>query len=933
MVALSAVVLLGSAGSAFAGPIPAIPVTPVFPPWVYSLLTASLPATVTGTVVDGSGSPIAGITVEITGETQSSALEAQSFRQSAVTGADGTFVIGDVIQGTYQMRVNEPNGPAADADYREAYPWYDWTWAFEGGTDQRREITGGTMNTLAEPITLVHNGVVTGHAQSGVTAVANSQVTATITDGNQQFMRWAVTDASGNFTIPNAPPGQWSLTYSGAGTAVPVDAAPGSDQMDPADQSVITLSEPETFTLAPGATVDRTAHQFALGCPMYAYNYEYHAIQSTSLNLSGIDVTAVSDTNPDHVYYWRTGDAGNATRYLPVGSYTVTYSDPLGLYLPYDVGQVNATTNTLNLTRQLTPAPNTHLIYGHVSVSGVPGSNVWSWISATYVDPSGWSYPARRVSSNGATNSQYAIRVPNATGLTGNKIRIDVEDRRDAIAGTEGREECPSYVTLSSPLYAGSSEDVLWNPELRLGGKITGTVRDEAGNPVRGVSVAAERRAPNPEMGGETAWMNSVLPQSAAWWTLTDASGNYTISGLPAYTDYRVAFNPDYNPGWPLPIKYKEYYRKVYNDLPLVDSLYSMTAPPVSNHTPVAVTLGQTTTGKDMTIRPGGYVGVHADGPDYPTGAVYSDVMYRVGSTWAEVDSGFSTGGTFEKLWKVLPVGHYRLDYSDYFGRGAGSWEFDLGSGEHKYASVVVPVSMTYLTSGTSKAVLGSFEGLLNGGLEGGGDGGAELSVKQLPSLPATTPSAPPNYIPSGGIYDVALTGATADGVWTLTLPYSSAVPDHLVGNLRIRHIKQNGTAEILVPFRWNTTKHTLQVQTTSLSPFQVMFSKTKVGLSRPSVPSTIRRYRRFSATGMLTPRHSAGAKTSVRLYVYKYSSSKRRYVLIARPWATNSTYRGATRWSVSLKLGKGKYRLTPVAPADTWHLSTTGAYKAFTIT
>jgi len=134
------------------------------------------------------------------------------------------------------------------------------------------------------------------------------------------------------------------------------------------------------------------------------------------------------------------------------------------------------------------------------------------------------------------------------------------------------------------------------------------------------------------------------------------------------------------------------------------------------------------------------------------------------------------------------------------------------------------------------------------------------------------------------------------------------------------------------VPFMWNTTNHTLQVQTTSLSPFQVMFNRTKVTLSKPSVPQKIHRNKRFVVTGLLTPSHRVGASTSVRMYVYKYSSSKHRYLLVSRPWAKNASYRGATRYSVSLKLGRGKYRLTPVAPADTWHLATTGPYKAITI-
>lgn len=906
---------LGFAGTATAGPLPPIPITPIFPPWSSGPTGASLPATITGVVTNSTGDPIPGASVVVSGDTSSTALEAQSFVQSAVTGADGSFVITDIIQGTYRMTINGRESTPTVLAYSEAMPWYDASWM--GGADTSHHIVGGTT-VDAGTIQLKQSVSVSGHALiGGATPVANSQVTAEILDGDVQFMRWATTNASGYYAMDNAPSGNWSIKFSGSGSSVPSNPQSGRHDYD---THVVTESAPQTFSLAPGGSRTEDA-AFALGQRVICNNTEYWAPAGTSFQVGGIFVTATS-TGPDAtVYSWSTDDKARADVYLPAGEYHLLYHDDLGVYLDQDMGTITAVSGgtTLNETHELSPAPDTYGVWGTITEAG-GSDHVQSWILAEAIDPSSpWPNRLRLTPSNGTSDGRYLIRLPANTGYAGNQVKITAYD---LLPDTTPSNPLTPTHTSSTFTVTGPSH-VLHNIAPQVGGRIEGTVHDSSGTPVPGVGVGATRLAYSPIFDGP-AWTGEDN-----WSTLTDSSGHYVIGGLPANADYKVNFTAYYDDGMPLPIQYADYYRRTWHGRPLLDGLNTSATPVAVDHDSVSVSLGTTTTSVDETISPGGYVVLHADGPEHPTGAVYCDVMYQVGSSWVEIDSGFTTGGTFHKDWKVLPTGHYRVDYSDYFGRGGGSWTFDLGAGDREYTSVLVPAPIEYMGLAPSSLLGGAFGGLIDGGLENGGTGGGMLHVQQLPSMPATAPPLPSNLVPAGGTYNFSATDATFDGTWSLRMPYSAAVPSSLLGNLRVRHLLDGGTVEVLTPFTRNTTQRTLQVQASSLSPFQVVFQKVRVTLGKPAVPSKIKRKKRFTVTGTLAPAHNVGAK-SVKLTVYKLRKGKwRKY---ASAWAKNYNYRGITQYRGSLTLPKGSYRIDAYVPADTWHYAVKSRYRQIKI-
>lgn len=877
--------------------------------------SASLPATITGHVVDNAANPIEGVTVVIDGELGSYPY---SFMQSAVTGPDGKFVITDVIQGTYSMRVNEPSDLGHVAAYGEQNPWHD-EWSSEPPVDTRHYVLGGTT-VDAGNIALPANGIVNGRAMDGASPVANSQIVATILNGGITYRRWVETGADGRFSIPDAIPGVWSLVYYATRDGkIPDECVPGGSYG--MDYDPVAQSTPEAFTLAAGETKNLTNREFSQGQLVLAGANETY--QSYGYQVSAVGVTAYDAAFPgewEHAYSWQVLDSGWGRAYLPAGSWSLEYADLTDPQVYESPAPSSFTTvwggTTLNKMTQLTPKIDTYAVHGPLTESGT-SDNLAAWVSASKINPSSvWLEYFRRVPSLGSSLGKYMIRLPKLTGYTGNKMRLEWSDQ-----ATPPNEQFV-HVTNKADITPPVSGDTTRAVSMAVGGAITGTVRDEAGNRVPGVTVSVARKAFDPSFG-EVIWAGAEN-----WWTIADSNGDYRIGGLPTNSDYKVNVYPDYNPGMLLPIKYRDYNRRVYKSQPLVDSLNTSVGAPVVDHTPVAVTAPATTASIDETIVPGGYVGLHADGPAYPTGAVYCDVWYAYKGHWFEIDSGYTTGGTFRKLWKVLPAGTYRLDYKDHFGRGSGSWSFALAGGQTKFASVLVPAPVSILSG--SSLLKGSFAGILGGGmgLPEGGTGGTQLKA-QYGSVPVGAPALPSGTIGAGSVYNFSLTSGSAAGVWTLTLPYDPSIVPADVPYLRVIHYKASGGYETLTPRSYNTVSHTLQVQTSSLSPFRPVFRRHAVKLGTPaSSTSTWPKYKARTVYGNLLPRHTAGAK-SVKLLIYR-KNSLGKYRYYTYKWATNSNLYSYTKYSAKFSLKAGRYRIYAYAPADKWHVATkTKYYKA----
>ena len=191
------------------------------------------------------------------------------------------------------------------------------------------------------------------------------------------------------------------------------------------------------------------------------------------------------------------------------------------------------------------------------------------------------------------------------------------------------------------------------NPNMWPGGSISGhRLHDGDGIPVEGCSVSVARKAMDPSMGEVHLDRGRQLVHLHGCRAATTPSA---VADEPELQGQRLA---DYNPGWLLPEKYKDYYRRTYKNQPLVDSLNTSATPigGVVDHTPVAVTAPSRQAGIDETISPAATSRCTLTDPSIrpaPCGATSCTAQGPVVRDRLRLHDR----RTFQKAWKVLPTG------------------------------------------------------------------------------------------------------------------------------------------------------------------------------------------------------------------------------------------------------------------------------------
>ncbi len=188
------------------------------------------------------------------------------------------------------------------------------------------------------------------------------------------------------------------------------------------------------------------------------------------------------------------------------------------------------------------------------------------------------------------------------------------------------------------------------NAALALGGRITGLVTDEAGNPLAGIRVDILTKK-----GNRWSWVG---------WAKTDEAGHYDAGGLLDGL-YRIHFNrihfipSDYYMPW--------YQQGEFTQTKYVDEYYDDAAT-LEEAADIEVTLGQATSGIDATLTEGGTISgqvLDEDGNVWPY--VNIEVYQLLDGEWVYRTDGYTDElGNYEI--GNLRAGTYRVAFYVHFG-------------------------------------------------------------------------------------------------------------------------------------------------------------------------------------------------------------------------------------------------------------------------
>jgi hypothetical protein len=148
-----------------------------------------------------------------------------------------------------------------------------------------------------------------------------------------------------------------------------------------------------------------------------------------------------------------------------------------------------------------------------------------------------------------------------------------------------------------------------------------------------------------------------------------------------------------------------------------------------------------------------------------------------------------------------------------------------------------------------------------------------------------TAPTPPPgSFLVLGSGYEVHYTGQV-NGHWLLTLPYDSNLSKPIAATIKVRHLLNNGTWEIITPLSVDTVNYTVTFETDTLSPFVLTAGDivtADIGSVSPAT-STFGAPVTFSGTGT-DPAHAL---------TYQWRSSRDGFLSAAQSFSTASLSAG----------------------------------------
>ncbi len=262
-----------------------------------------VPGTISGTVVDQNGAPIAGVAIALSGDAT----------DSATTGTDGTYAFTGLAPGTYTVTETTPAGMADGGE----------TAGSLGGTvtdDVIADIPlaageGSIDNDFDESVASIA-GTVVDQDSAGIPGVT---VVLTGTDPNGPVSKTTTTDANGDYSFPGLLAGTYTVTETTPTGYTDGGETAGSTGGTVTDDVIADITLPAGI-----ASIDNDFDENVIANPASISGTVVddlgRPIPGVTVTLGG-DVTATTVTDADGNYTF----AG-----LPPGTYTVSESQPVG---------------------------------------------------------------------------------------------------------------------------------------------------------------------------------------------------------------------------------------------------------------------------------------------------------------------------------------------------------------------------------------------------------------------------------------------------------------------------------------------------------------------------------------------------------------------------------------------------------------------------
>lgn len=636
-----------------------------------------------GRVTDAAGNPLVGVSVGI--YLQNNAWFSAAF-PSTLSDPAGTFVSGPALPpGTYAAFTSSafttfPGGVAYIDEIYNNVPCPGGGCGFASGAG----IAIGTTDVTGIDFALVQGGRITGTVTNASTAAPVSGASVTVFNSVGNFVAFASTLTDGTYKTGGLPNDNYyaranangliNQVYDGvicancsvtSGTPINVASTAGASGIN--------------FALAPGATISG-ALKDPSNNPIVGMNVQ--ALTSTGGFVTSVNSVAtsgiytISGLAPGTYYIKATGNNTFIPRVYPSLD-----------CISCDVSGGDSITVT---SGQTVSGKDIQLAIGG-SLSGVvrddTTSALLSGIPVSLLNATGGTVKTTTTTSGaysfgGLLAGTYFVR----TGTSATTTHIP-----EIYAGAGNRVVCFSCSVFSS----GTSVAVaIGSPvsgidfSLRPGGSFSGNIKNSSGANLQFVSVSAVD-AGNVSFGSG----------------FTDASGNYTVSGLPGGT----------------------FFARTFNSIGLIDQAYD--GVPCQNcsafgTTPIPVTVGAQTTGINFVLAPGGRIsGKMTDSTGTPLASqsvfVYNGINNFVTSGFTGSDGRYTT-------FAGLPTENYfvvsgnQLGYINQVYNGIACFNCQANSG------TPVPVTAGSTTTGIDLAL----------------SAGARISGNvRTPVVPATTPA------------------------------------------------------------------------------------------------------------------------------------------------------------------------------------------------